>query len=205
MKNSVETLIAHYEKLSKEDKDVFENEIEKKKNEYKNKYFSNIYKSRKKRVESATAERKKELDKMESEIPVMLKKAYKEIEFLLNYATYEGRILRMWEYDGDCVFNRTDKEDFMYKSSYHNRDGKWSHYYIEVLYSRKNGFTFEYECDDTLCTYVTEQYEAVCHLMKFLDEKKDEIVKDIDDEIEKIIKAHRKADRTAKQSCYKVR
>jgi hypothetical protein len=30
MKNSVETLIAHYEKLSKEDKDVFENEIEKK-------------------------------------------------------------------------------------------------------------------------------------------------------------------------------
>lgn len=189
MKNSVKNLIENYENLSEDEKDVFKKEIDKKENEY----FSKIYTSRKERKNSVIAERKEELDEMEKEIVAMLKQFLPKVNYLLKYATFEGKILhiRKNRIGFDVVMDRSKKFEF-YCETFSG---------VGLGYNRGKGFLFAY-ANGQPCTSVSEQYECACNVSMRIEKDYDQIIQIIDRKVDTIINYNQKADRDT-QACYK--
>lgn len=202
-KLNVNEIMEAYEMLSKEDKDLFENEIQNKKEEQ----FKILHQERREKVKAAKNEREAELDKMEKEIPVLLKQVAKKLEPLLQYDTFEGDLLNVWPYRGSWRFVRPNSYsrevyEFYYDTLYHS-EGRLSNYSAGIGYIRGKGFSFIYENDGRPCTRIRIQHEVVCDCLKMLDREHDEIMRIIDIHINSLIKSSRHADRDAKQSHYK--
>lgn len=189
MDNSVKNLVKYYEKLSKNEKDVFKKELSEKENEY----YSEIYASRKERMNSVIADRNQKLDEMEKEIVVMLKQALPKVNSLLKYATFEGKILHIQKnrIGFDVVMDRSKKFEF-YCETFSG---------VGLGYNRGKGFLFAY-ANGQPCTSVSEQYECACNVSMRIEKDYDQIIQIIDRKVDTIINYNQKADRDTK-SCYK--
>lgn len=202
-KLNVNEIMKAYEMLSKEDKDLFENEIQNKKEEQ----YALLRQERHEKVKSAKNEREAELDAMEKEIPVLLKQVAKKLEPLLEYDTFEGELLHAWPYLGSWRFVRPNSRsgetyDFYYDTLYHS-EGHLTDHSAGIGYIRGKGFSFIYDNDGRPCTRIRVQHEIICSCLRTLDQERDEIMRIIDIHINSLIKSSRNADRDAKQSHYK--
>ncbi len=193
MNNSVKNLVEYYEKLSKDEKNVFKKELSEKENEY----YSEIYASRKERMNSVIAERNQKLDEMEKEIVAMLKQALPKVNYLLKYATFEGKVIHIRK-NMNClgigfniVMNRSNRFEFYCESS----SGV-------VLGYNEKGFSFVY-VNGQPCTSVIWQYRCAFDVLRVLEKDYDEIIKLIDRKVDAVINYNGKFDRNTK-SCYKV-
>lgn len=202
-KLNLNEIMEAYEMLSKKEKNIFEKEIQSKKEEQ----FEILRNDRQERTKLAEEAREAELNEMEKEIVAMLKQALPKVEYLIKYATFEGDILHVWKYMRNWRFKRPNSRrgevyEFYYNSSYHYSSGKIASDYVGIGYIRGKGFSFIYDRDDRPCERIRNQHEAVCKYLKMLDEEYDEIIKKIDDKVDSIISGRRHGDRDAK-SCYK--
>ena len=202
-KLNVNEIMKAYEMLSKKDRDLFEKEIQDKREHQ----FEILRNDRNEKAKLAKKAREAELDAMEKEIPVLLKQVAKKLEPLLEYDTFEGELLHTWPYLGSWRFVRPNSlsgetYDFYYDTLYHS-EGRLSNYSAGIGYIRGKGFSFIYENDGRPCTRIRIQHEVVCDCLKMLDREHDEIMRIIDIHINSLIKSSRNADRDAKQSHYK--
>lgn len=188
MNNSVKNLVEYYEKLSKDEKNVFKKELSEKENEY----YSEIYASRKERMNSVIAERNQELDEKEKEIVAMLKQALPKVNYLLKYATFEGKVIHIRKSMNrlgigfNIVMTRSKKFEFYCETS----SGV-------VLGYNEEGFSFVY-ANGQPCTSVIWQFRCVCDVSSLLEKDYDEIIKLIDHKIDAVINYNGKFDRETK-------
>ena len=195
-KLNVNDVVKAYEMLSKKDRDLFEKEIQNKREHQ----FEILRNDRNEKAKLAKKAREAELNKMEREIVHMLKQALPKVEYLIKYDTFEGHILHVWPYMEDWCFDAGQYE-FYYKT-YYFPNGDPDGYPVGIGYSRSKGFSFVYRNSGRSCTSIRIQHNVVHKFLKMLDEEYDEIIKEIDDEVDSIISGRRHGDRDTK-SCYK--
>lgn len=194
-KLNLNEIMEAYEMLPKREQDLFEKEIQNKKEHQ----FEILCNDRREMAKLAEEAREAELDKMEREIVMMLKKALPKVEYLIKYDTFEGDLLHVWAHRGSWRFVRPCSKE-VYEFYYDN--GSVFNNDAGIGYTRSKGFAFIYANSGRPCKSIRIQHEIACDYLKMLDEKYDEITKAIDEEVDSIISGRRHGDRDAK-SCYK--